>query len=616
MKINGSGLTQEILAILHRLGIDTSDDGIQLIVDINNPKGISVKKTEDTLFISVQEKVAVFRALGLAAEQATDLFTIEETEKFKKSGVMLDCSRNAVPTVKTVQDYIEQLAIMGFNTFMLYTEDTYEIKDEPYFGYMRGRFTESELKAIDDYAYSFGIEVIPCIQTLAHLNNMFQWRFVYRDIWDIDDIMMIDEEKTYELVEKMIVSCRNAFRSNRIHIGMDEAENLGRGRFKNKNGNHDAFDLFCKHLNRVKDICNKYGFSPIIWSDMFFKMAKNETGDCYDQPISNELLQKIPENVDMVYWDYCTEKSERVDGNCKRHAQFINNHTIFAGAGWRFTGYAPRTTYSLDVSRRALEICYDNHIDETLVTLWGDNGAEADLFAAHPVVQLFAEMRYDIHVSNEKLQQRFKTCTKANFDDILLGEDLDSPLEENKMHLVDPSRYLLYQDILSGLFDKHVTEGFNAYYEKLAAKLNEAKIQNPYYENMFAVWENIAKVLSIKAEIGLKLHTAYMNSDKALLKSYAENDLNTLLEYTDGLHKAIQTRWLQMYKPFGYEILDIRLSGIKGRIKYAQDRLSAFAENKIDSIPELEEEQLTYNGYVPGNTYHNVWRDMISASGI
>ena len=56
-------------------------------------------------------------------------------------GVMLDMSRNAVMTVENVKKYIDNLSKMGFNTLLLYIEDTYEVKNEPYFGYMRGRYT-------------------------------------------------------------------------------------------------------------------------------------------------------------------------------------------------------------------------------------------------------------------------------------------------------------------------------------------------------------------------------------------------------------------------------------------------------------------------------------------
>ncbi|MBR3961408.1 MAG: hypothetical protein IKK13_04255, partial [Clostridia bacterium] len=59
-------------------------------------------------------------------------------------GVMLDCSRNGVMRVDTVKRYAKLLSDMGYNTLMLYTEDTFEVDNQPFFGYMRGRYTKEE----------------------------------------------------------------------------------------------------------------------------------------------------------------------------------------------------------------------------------------------------------------------------------------------------------------------------------------------------------------------------------------------------------------------------------------------------------------------------------------
>ena len=67
-------------------------------------------------------------------------------------GIMIDCSRNAVMKPSKVKEYADYMSKFGYDTLMLYTEDTYEIEGEPYFGYMRGQFTQQQLKEIDDYA--------------------------------------------------------------------------------------------------------------------------------------------------------------------------------------------------------------------------------------------------------------------------------------------------------------------------------------------------------------------------------------------------------------------------------------------------------------------------------
>ena len=91
-------------------------------------------------------------------------------KNFDTFGVMIDMSRNAVMSLDGLKRFLPLLKKMGYNCVMLYTEDTYEVDGEPYFGYMRGRYSKTEMKEIDDFADGLGMTVIPCIQTLAHLN--------------------------------------------------------------------------------------------------------------------------------------------------------------------------------------------------------------------------------------------------------------------------------------------------------------------------------------------------------------------------------------------------------------------------------------------------------------
>lgn len=53
---------------------------------------------------------------------------------------------------------------------------------------------------------------------------------------------------------------------------MDEANMLGRGRYLEQHGYHDAVELLLRHLKRIAAIGAKYGFSLLMWSDLFFIM--------------------------------------------------------------------------------------------------------------------------------------------------------------------------------------------------------------------------------------------------------------------------------------------------------------------------------------------------------
>ena len=97
---------------------------------------------------------------------------------FRHFGTMIDCSRNAVMKPAAVERWIDLTASLGYDSVLLYTEDTYEVPEYPYFGYLRGRYTQDELREIDAYAESMGVELVPCIQTLAHLAQFLQWQLL------------------------------------------------------------------------------------------------------------------------------------------------------------------------------------------------------------------------------------------------------------------------------------------------------------------------------------------------------------------------------------------------------------------------------------------------------
>lgn len=129
---------------------------------------------------------------------------------------MLDCSRNAVMKPEAVKRMIDCLEKMGYNTLELYTEDTYEVEGEPYFGYLRGRYTGAELKDLDKYAKAHGIELIPCIQTLAHFTCPAKLAR-FGEIIDVNDILLIDEDKTYEFIDNFCVSGGEFYQPKRPH---------------------------------------------------------------------------------------------------------------------------------------------------------------------------------------------------------------------------------------------------------------------------------------------------------------------------------------------------------------------------------------------------------------
>lgn len=293
-----------------------------------------------------------------------------EMKELKKLGVMLDCSRGAVYTVNSIKSFIDILSKMGYKQLQLYTEDVYTLEDEPYFGYMRGRYSDAELQELDTHASEKGIELIPCIQTLAHLGGIMRWD-VFSDVSDNADILLAGEDKTYELIDKMFAACAKNFKSRRINIGMDEAHTVGLGKYLDKHGYTNRFEILSKHLTKVCAIAEKYGFRPMMWSDMFFRLANGGeySAKGIDDKMINEVSALIPNNVDLIYWDYYSTDEAHYDAMLQAHKKLKGEGLVFAGGAWAWIGFAPCNAFSLKASRAALSACRKNDVRDIFFTV-------------------------------------------------------------------------------------------------------------------------------------------------------------------------------------------------------------------------------------------------------
>jgi len=506
------------------------------------------------------------------------------------------------------------MALMGHDTLMLYTEDTYEIPEYPYFGYMRGRYSQTELKALDEYAGTFGIETVPCIQTLAHMNQALRWR-TFSGIIDHSDILLADNEETYALIEAMLRSCRNSFSSKRIHIGMDEAHMLGLGKYREIHGDISPTEIICCHLKKVASMCEKYGFEPIMWSDMFFRLA---FGGYYgEEDISPEVREMIPVNVGLVYWDYYQDKKEAYDDNVRRH-QVFSNPIIFAGGVWRWKGFAPALEKSLEMSRLALESCAEHGIGDVFLTAWGDNGSESAMFSVLPVLQLYAEVGYgQTDISAEKLSSRLNVCTGETLERMLLLDLPDLPeLDRVKDVGANPSKYLLYQDVLCGLFDRHTDSEYPSLYKEASDRLKKAAEESTMFGYMYQTLAALCETLALKCDVGVQLKEAYDNNNIEQLRG-VKNKLFDVLAAVERFHICIEAQWMTECKPFGYEVQDIRLGGLETRLKTTARRIQEYIDGKTDRLEELEEERLYFDCRTteePLITVENTWSRIATAS--
>ena len=215
---------------------------------------------------------------------------------------------------------------------------------------------------------------------------------------DTDSIMLVDDPRTYELVEAMVKTMRSAFRSKRIHIGLDESNAFAFGRYTKLYadaagyGHKARHSIFTRHLNRICNICNDYGFHPMMWSDMFYVLTSDlgcHVPDCGE--FSQEMLKNIPD-VDMVCWNYEADE-KHLDALLQKNSE-LNRKNIFAGGCHIWEAPLPLPIRAAECNRVALKACL-NHpdVNEVWATVWSDP-TSCELLGAVPMMAAYSEYCY------------------------------------------------------------------------------------------------------------------------------------------------------------------------------------------------------------------------------
>lgn len=592
-------ILQQGLRFIEEYGfLQISEEGIQ--VEAKQGDRIKLQKQNDSITICYELRHQFYMALARTFGMTNGEHIIEP--KVKKLGFMLDCSRNAIPTVESVKRLICLLALVGYQYLELYTEDTYELPGEPYFGYKRGRYSEAELREIVSFSKMFGVQVVPCIQTLAHLRKLANWR-PYYDHMDIDDILMVGDERTYALIRKMISYCKEVFEIDRIHIGMDEAFHLGRGRYTDVNGYRSKHEIYLEHLKRVFSICEELKVQPDFWADGF-----------YDTDLPLEEIKAIFNGNQLpIYWEYSIE-DKAPHAEKLRKLQAYAGKAGYAGATWRCLGYAPNNTLSDRVADVAFEAAFECGVEDILMTAWGDDGGECSVYTLLPSMWHAAELVYSIPVDKEKIMQymtgytdtEWRMCDKMNY------------VVPHSKRLSNSMKYLLHNDFLIGLMDANIPDFAGEIYADLLPQFEKLALEDSEFNYLFRTYAAACKVLVKKATYSKRLYEAYQKNDKGRMQEMVpelEMIKTELLEF----YNTCRIQWMKENKGFGFEVLDVRIGGLISRIDTVNYVLKEYLEGRQDKIYELEEERIEYFcGRLQGDDIyaplHNVWSTLYTVN--
>ena len=560
---------------------------------------LSLLMDGERLTVEAPDISAAARGLFLAACALRDGRNVPELHQRRhiaSCGMMLDMSRGGVMTVEAVKGMIDAHAALGLNLMMLYTEDTYTVPEAPYLGYLRGRYTEKELREMDDYAAESGVELVPCVQTLAHLEQFLQWD-VNRDIKDNDCVLMIDEPKTYAWIRAALTALRRCFRTNRIHIGMDEAHGVGLGEYYQKHGAVNRFELLNRHLNRVVDICKELGFKPIMWSDMFYRLG-SKNNDYYDTDavVPESAIAQIPD-VALCYWDYYHTDEQFYAGMLEGHRK-MGKEVVFAGGIWTWSGILPHVRKTNATMYPALRACLKAGIGTVLATSWGDDGCETDYRLALNQLPIYSEhvwmgedcTRAEVERMGERLTGLSETCFNAM--GAFYADDEDRR----------PGKGLFYCDPLypltEGLWDlTGYREGLEEGVKTLERHLDDSRCEYAWLAMRIALeklnWVN-------------ELRPAYLRGDKAVVLAMANEKLPAMRELYVKMMSVWREQWESGRKRNGWETICARLGAVIARLDDVQRILLRWADGTIERVEELDETPLPASRLCGRQDYHTM----------
>ena len=584
MEIKGLDI-QKQLDIIKGYG-QFDDDQVDMI-DLNksNDQDYQIIKKKNNYQVFYNKERDIYAALGYIFSHLKDKdYDIKRTRQLDDLGYMIDCARNAVPTIESLKRQMVNLSLMGYTYIGLYLEDLFEIKDEPMFGYMRGRYTKAEIKDLITFSKLFDIRVIPYIQTLAHLNAIFKHK-AYHQILDINDIMLVDEPKTYELVEKMLVTVKELFETNIINIGMDEAWMLGLGKYLSKHGYQDRMDIMIKHLNKVLDLCNKHQIKPSMWADMFFHLRG---GQYFAKGVTSfaDIKDMVPNDVELVYWDYYHVEQKDYDDKFDSLKTLTSNYG-FAGGAWKWVGFVPFNGFSKRSSIPAIAACKKANVDHFVVTSWGDNGAEASMFSILPSLYFIANSFYD---DDLEYMDAFLIGITGYPKQAWMDLDLPNQIYPAKaIKTVNPSKYLLFEDALLGDPNIYIHKSYEKSYQKIKAKLKPYTKVESQYQHIFDTIYRLTHILEDKSLLSLKIYEAYKQNDKEHLKHLAEHTIVKIIKDIKKLLFVFKKQWYQENKMYGFEVQSYRFGGLIQRLEEIKDIILSYIDGHISSIDMLDQ---------------------------
>jgi hypothetical protein len=227
---------------------------------------------------------------------------IEDEPAFARRGVMLDISRDRVPTMATLYELVELFAALKLNELQLYTEHTFAYAGHEEVWRDASPITPAELAELEHRARAHGIELVLNQNCFGHMHRWLK-HARYRPLAEVPEGLRhpfsLEPEpfslcpldpRSLELVADLLDQLTACATSPEINVGLDETFDLGQGRSRVACAERGLGRVYLEHLLAVRRLVAARGRRMQAWGDILMSHP--------------ELVPEVPRDVTVLLWGY------------------------------------------------------------------------------------------------------------------------------------------------------------------------------------------------------------------------------------------------------------------------------------------------------------------------
>lgn len=283
---------------------------------------------------------------------------IEDWPDFPNRGVMLDISRDKVPTMETLFQLVDMFAQLKINQLQLYMEHTFAYPGHEVVWRNASPLTPSEVCALDNYCKERFIELVPNQNSFGHMHRWLQHP-EYQHLGETPsspDLCPV-HPGSIELLRSMYAALLPNFSSVQFNVGCDETFSLGKGCSREAVKQLGKGRVYLNFLTEIYALVREHGRTMQFWGDIILQYP--------------ELIPELPDHIIAMEWGYEASHPFSKRGEAFRTSG-VPYYVCPGTSSWN--SLLGRTDNSLANLRLAAQSGLDNGAIGYLITDWGDNG--------------------------------------------------------------------------------------------------------------------------------------------------------------------------------------------------------------------------------------------------